>query len=58
MVFVVLGAVSLVVMQRVLRRDTSITEAGHVPPHSRGLALGSMLFWTMAVVTGRLIAYL
>jgi hypothetical protein len=58
MVFVVVGSVSLVATQRVLRRDTSILEAGQVPPRGRGLALSSMLFWTMAVVTGRLIAYL
>ena len=58
MVFVVLGALSLVVVQRVMRRNASILEAGQVPPRGRGLALGSALFWVMAVVTGRLIAYL
>jgi hypothetical protein len=58
MVFVVLGAVSLAAMQRVLRRNASIVEAGQVPPHGRGLAIGSALFWVLAVVTGRLIAYL
>lgn len=58
MVFVVLGGVSLAATQRVLKRDASGWEAaGQVPPLGRGLALGSALFWTVAVVTGRLIAY-
>ena len=58
MVFVVVGSVSLVATQRLLRRNASILEAGQVPPRGRGLAFGSVLLWTMAVVTGRLIAYL
>ena len=58
MVFVVVGSVSLVATQRLLRRNASVLEAGQVPPRGRGLALGSVVFWTMAVVTGRLIAYL
>ena len=48
MVFVVLGSASLVVMQRVLKRDAATWEAvAHVPPLGRGLALGSVLFWTV-----------
>jgi hypothetical protein len=58
LVFVALGSVSLVATQRLLKRDVASMEAGQVPPRGRGLALSSMLFWTMAVVTGRLIAYL
>jgi hypothetical protein len=58
MVFVVLGAITLVVTQRLLRRHAAAVEAGEVPPRGRTLAIGSALFWTMAVVTGRLIAYL
>jgi hypothetical protein len=59
MVFVALGSVSVVAMQRVLKRDASGWDAaGRVPPIGRGLALGSILFWTVAVVTGRMIAYL
>jgi hypothetical protein len=58
MVFVVLGIVNLVAMQRVLRVNVATLEAGQVPPRGRGLAIGSALFWVMAVVTGRLIAYL
>jgi hypothetical protein len=58
MVFVVLGIVNLAAMQRVLRGNVAMLEAGQVPPRGRGLAIGSALFWVMAVVTGRLIAYL
>jgi hypothetical protein len=58
MVFVVLGIVNLAAMQRVLRGNVATLEAGQVPPRGRGLAIGSALFWVMAVVTGRLIAYL
>jgi hypothetical protein len=58
MVFVVLGTVTLVAMQQLLKRDASALEAGRVSTRGRGLALGSALFWTLAVVTGRLIAYL
>ena len=58
MIFVAAGSVSLVATQRLLRRNASTLEAGQVPPHGRGLAIGSALFWVMAVVTGRLIAYL
>lgn len=58
MTFVVLGGLSLVAMQRVLKREAANWDAaGDVPPLGRGLALGSVLFWTLAVVTGRLIAY-
>jgi hypothetical protein len=59
MLFVVLGIVNLAVMQRALTRDGARWEAdGQVPSGGRGLALSSALFWTMAIVTGRLIAYL
>ena len=58
MLFVVLGSVTLVATQRTLRRNASALDARGVPPAGRGLALGSVLFWTLAVVTGRLIAYL
>jgi hypothetical protein len=58
MVFVVLGILTLVDTQRVLRRHAIALETGHVPARGRSVALGSMFFWTMAIVTGRLIAYL
>jgi hypothetical protein len=58
MVFVVLGAASLAATERLLKRNAAAVELGEVPAGGRGLALGSALFWTMAVVTGRLIAYL
>jgi hypothetical protein len=41
-----------------VKRDASALEGGQVPLRGRSLALSSALFWTMAVVTGRLIAYL
>jgi hypothetical protein len=58
MVFVALGIANLSATQRLLRRHAATLESPHVPPRGRGLAISSMLFWTMAVVTGRLIAYL
>jgi hypothetical protein len=58
MALVALGCVSLVATQRVLRRDAAGWDAaGQVSPLGRNLAIGSVLFWTLAVVTGRLIAY-
>jgi hypothetical protein len=57
-VFVVLGGISLVATQRILRRDADRWEStGQVSSLGRRLALGSILFWTIAVATGRLIAY-
>jgi hypothetical protein len=58
MVFVALGILTLVATQRMLRQHAVVLGTGQVPARGRSLALGSMLFWTMAVVTGRLIAYL
>ena len=57
-VFVVLGGISLIATQRILRRDADRWEStGQVSSLGRRLALGSILFWTIAVATGRLIAY-
>jgi hypothetical protein len=56
--FVVLGCVNLAYMQRVLRRNGAAWQAaGGVTPLARSLAGSSLLFWVMAVVAGRLIAY-
>jgi hypothetical protein len=58
MVLVVLGCVALVMTQRMLRREARRwDEAGQVSAAGRRLALGSAVFWTLAVVTGRMIAY-
>jgi hypothetical protein len=56
--FVVLGCANLTIVQRTLRRDGPSWEAnGAVPPLGRALAGSSLFFWVMAVVAGRLIAY-
>lgn len=58
MLCVALGAVTVVMIQRALDRDGAAWEsAGQVGSNGRMLALGSVLFWIMAVATGRLIAY-
>ena len=46
-------------MQKVLKRDAGNWDtAKAVPTFGIVLAGCSMLFWTMAVITGRLIAYM
>jgi uncharacterized membrane protein YwaF len=58
MACVLLGSITLVATQRILKQDASRWDAaGKVPAIGRRLALGSMLFWTLAIVTGRLVAY-
>jgi len=58
MLCVVLGATTLVLTQRLLARDAAAWEAaGRVGANGRNLALGSVVFWVMAIATGRLIAY-
>jgi len=57
--FVVLGCLNLAYAQKVLRRDAAAWQAaGSVGPLGRVLAVSSLFFWVMAVVAGRLIAYL
>lgn len=59
MLFIVLGAINLVWMHRVLKREAPIWDAaGTVTRTGILLAVGSLTFWGFAVVTGRLIAYL
>jgi hypothetical protein len=59
MLCVVLGAVTVFATQRILARDGAAWEAaGQVGSNGRTLALGSVVFWVMAVATGRLIAYI
>ncbi len=57
--FVILGIGNLYHMQKFLKRDAASWEAAGTVPQL-GLVLGgtSFAFWTIAVVTGRLIAYL
>ncbi len=57
--FVILGIGNLYHMQKLLKRDAASWEAaGAVPRKGLVLAGTSFAFWTIAVVTGRLIAYL
>ena len=57
--FIILGCVNLWYMQKILKRDSaSWDETGTVPTVGIALAGSSLLFWTLAVVMGRLIAYL
>lgn len=57
--FIILGCVNVVYTQKVLAREAVGWEAADaVPPVGTALALSSIAFWMIAVVTGRLIAYL
>jgi len=57
--FIVLGIANLVYTQKTLDREAVAWEtAGAVPPLGMALAGSSLLFWVVAVVTGRMIAYL
>lgn len=56
---IVLGIVNLVYMRKTLRLEAAAWEAaGGVPQQGMLLAASSLLLWILAVVTGRLIAYL
>ena len=57
--FVILGIANLHVTQRVLRQGAAAwQESGTVSQMGTWLAISSIVFWTLAVVCGRLIAYL
>ena len=57
--FVILGIANLHMTQRVLRQEADAWQAsGAVSQIGTGLAVSSIVFWTLAVVCGRLIAYL
>lgn len=57
--FVILGIANLHLTQRVLRREADAwQESGTVSQMGTALAVSSIAFWTLAVVCGRLIAYL
>lgn len=53
-----LGIVCLVITQKTLTRELAAWEAHGVSKQGRNLAIASLVLWTLAVVTGRLIAYL
>lgn len=57
--FIALGIVNLVYARKTLRREAAAWEAaGSVPRVGTMLAVSSLVLWLLAVVTGRLIAYL
>ncbi len=57
--FIILGIGNLYHTQKILKRDAASWEAaGAVPQLGYILAWTALAFWTIAVVTGRLIAYL
>ena len=57
--FILLGIANLHYMQKILNREAAGWDAtGVVPQIGTILAASSLVFWTIAVVTGRLIAYL
>ena len=57
--FIVAGIVNLVYARKILRSEAeSWQAAGAVPRVGTMLAVSSLVFWVLAVVTGRLIAYL
>ena len=57
--FIALGIANLVYTRKVLRREAASWQAaGAVPTLGIALAGSSLFFWIVAVVTGRLIAYL
>jgi hypothetical protein len=55
---IALGIVNLVFMQKALTRELANWEANGISTQGRNLAIISLVLWTLAVVTGRLIAYL
>jgi hypothetical protein len=57
---IILGIINLALLQKILKRDAPKWEAagGAVASDGRYFAMGSLALWTVAVVTGRLIAYL
>jgi len=55
---IALGIVVLVMQQKLLNREVGNWEANGVSSQGRNMAIASLALWTLAVVTGRLIAYL
>ena len=55
---IILAIVSMVFTERLLDRESAAWEANGVSKQGRNLAIASLGLWALAVVTGRLIAYL
>ncbi len=59
MIFVVFGIVTIWYTQKVIKRDAAAWEAGaRVSSLGVKLAIGSFVVWTVAMIAGRLTAYL
>jgi hypothetical protein len=56
LVFVIAGVILMRVMQKSVMNDPQL-DTGVVPPRSRRLAMVSLLCWFLAIIAGRLIAY-
>ena len=57
--FIILGSVNLYYTRKIIVREAEGWESLSRPaPLAVGLAVSSFVFWTVAIVTGRLIAYL
>ena len=55
---IILGIIVLVLQQKMMKRELPSWEASGVSAKGRNMAIASLVLWTLAVVTGRLIAYL
>jgi hypothetical protein len=55
---IIIGIVLLVMTQKAMGRELSTWESSGVSSQGRNLAIASIVLWVLAVVTGRLIAYL
>jgi cytochrome b subunit of formate dehydrogenase len=55
---IILGIINLHYVQRVLKNNASTWDSQGVPSNGKMLAWTSVILWSIAVITGRLIAYL
>jgi len=55
---IILGIINLHYAQRVLKNNASTWDIQGVPSNGKTLAWSSVILWSIAVITGRLIAYL
>jgi hypothetical protein len=58
MVLVILGAISAAILQNIVGRESASWGTGAAPAKVQFIAILSVIFWTMAIVTGRLTAYI
>ena len=58
MALVILGAISAAILQSIVGRESAGWGTGAAPGKVKFIAILSIIFWTMAIVTGRLTAYI